>query len=889
MRRTAIVLAAALAGGAILNLDDSRQAGNMAFGADSVQAGNVIRGMLVAKTGRTLDVRPEDERRARHIVLAPRGSKMSPKFRAFLASLVIGSEVAVAVTRNAAGRRKVNVTVLSAPGKWGKLTGTVASVGQGRLVLEDGDGKTRMFAAPHLATGPDKEMTAAIARRNVGDRVEVRWRQDDWVRVRTIRVLDISPQAAAKPGFAGGTAVGKVIKKGKDFVVIKPDQGDPQRYVLQTIAGAKDLPDKDMVTAIAAVKVGDRVEAKWFKDGDPRLYSVKPAGAAQRAPKPASGSRDLGNVEHNKVTVEYARAGGVRLMMGIYTPKKFEGKLPLVVWIAGGAWRNFWTNDSRCLPGGNGVGNLVAHGYAVASISHRLARSYNGSKAWVFPAQIEDCKGAIRFLRANAAKYSFDADRIGVWGGSSGGHLAALLGTSGGVKELEGKVGGNLKFSSRVQCVADCSGPTDLAKLEAASGGFYGPGQSPPAALVGGPTAQHKELVIKANPITYVTRDDPPFLVAHGDKDNLVPINQSEMLVNALKKAGVDVTFEVIKGVGHGRATRTQEERLNRLVTEFFDKHLKGRRGRSKATFGMKTFVYKTVGNLKIEADVYRLDDARPRPVLVWLHGGALIMGTRKWVQPDLMALCRSEGYCVVSASYRLAPQVKLPQIIEDVRDFMKWVSEKGPVLFHADASKVVVAGNSAGGYLTMMTGIIDPRPKALVAYYGYGDVDGPWYTTPSKHYRKRPLISKEDAYKGITPEVVTEPGRSGRNRRQLYRYLRQNGLWTKEVTGFNPATEKAKLDPYCPVRNITAKYPPVVMIHGTADTDVPCQESLDMAAQLKKHKVRHEMFAIPGAGHGLMGGDRKLVDKAMARAREFIKANLGSVPAGSPAATPPR
>jgi|GEM_PF-127866 len=309
--------------------------------------------------------------------------------------------------------------------------------------------------------------------------------------------------------------------------------------------------------------------------------------------------------------------------------------------------------------------------------------------------------------------------------------------------------------------------------------------------------------------------------------------------------------------------------------------------GPGKAQFVMTTYTYKTVGNVKIDADVYRPDDDQPRPVLVWLHGGALMMGARKQVQLDLMDLCRSEGYCLVSADYRLAPQAKLPQIIEDLHDFMKWVSEDGPWLFNADANRVVVAGNSAGGYLTMMTGIMEPRPKALVAYYGYGDVDGPWYTTPSEHYRKQPLVSREDAYKGMTPEVVTVPVAGGFNRGRLYLYLRQNGLWTKEVTGFDPATEKKKLDPYCPVRNITPKYPPLIMLHGTADTDVPCQESLDMAEQLKKNNVRYEMFAIPGAGHGLGGGDRQQVDKAMARAREFIRENLDARPAVQPMSGP--
>ena len=275
--------------------------------------------------------------------------------------------------------------------------------------------------------------------------------------------------------------------------------------------------------------------------------------------------------------------------------------------------------------------------------------------------------------------------------------------------------------------------------------------------------------------------------------------------------------------------------------------------------------------------------------MLVWLHGGALIMGNKKGVPGDLLELCRKEGYCLVSPNYRLAPQAKLPQIREDLQDFWKWLHEKGPALFHADARRIVVAGGSAGGYLTMMSGLLEPRPNALVAYYGYGDVDGPWYTTPSEFYRKQPLISNEDAYKGMPPDVVAEPAPGGFNRGRLYLYFRQNGLWTKEVSGFDPATEKSKLDPYCPVRNITAQYPPIVMLHGTADTDVPCQESLDMVAPLQKNHVHYEMFAINGAGHGLMGGDRPMVDKAMARAREFIKENLGAGPAGAtPASSQP-
>jgi acetyl esterase/lipase len=292
-----------------------------------------------------------------------------------------------------------------------------------------------------------------------------------------------------------------------------------------------------------------------------------------------------------------------------------------------------------------------------------------------------------------------------------------------------------------------------------------------------------------------------------------------------------------------------------------------------------KTYTYKTVGDTKIEADVYRPNDATVRPVLVWIHGGALIMGSRNGVPRDLLDLCRTEGYCLVSIDYRLAPEAKLPAIIEDVKDALRWVREQGPKLLAADPKKIVVAGGSAGGYLTMMTGIaVEPRPTALVAYWGYGDVDGDWYTKPSEHYRKtRPLVTKEEAYQGIGGAVTTGAvtKEQGQSRSRYYLYLRQNGLWTKEVTGFDPATEPRKLDPYCPVRNITGQYPPILMIHGTADTDVPHDLSANMAKELARHKVAHEFVSVPGAGHGLSGGDKQLVADANAKALAFVRKHL--------------
>ena len=312
-----------------------------------------------------------------------------------------------------------------------------------------------------------------------------------------------------------------------------------------------------------------------------------------------------------------------------------------------------------------------------------------------------------------------------------------------------------------------------------------------------------------------------------------------------------------------------------------------------ETAFKKTSYTYKQVGETQIQADVYRADDEMTRPTLVYIHGGALINGSRAPVQRQLLDLAQQEGYVLVSIDYRLAPEVKLPAIIEDLKDAFTWIREKGPPLFHANPEKLVVSGGSAGGYLTLMSGIcVEPRPTALVAYWGYGDVDGDWYTQPSAHYRQAvPLIAKEEAYGGVGGKVISgvdfsaaadRPGAdssgSGKTRRaraRYYRYLRQNGRWTREVTGFDPATQRQELDPYCPVRNVTSEYPPTMLIHGTEDTDVPYALAVNMAAALARDKVSHQLVTVQGAGHGLSGGDPKERVKAHQRALDFVKRYL--------------
>jgi acetyl esterase/lipase len=162
---------------------------------------------------------------------------------------------------------------------------------------------------------------------------------------------------------------------------------------------------------------------------------------------------------------------------------------------------------------------------------------------------------------------------------------------------------------------------------------------------------------------------------------------------------------------------------------------------------------------------------------------------------------------------------VKLPEIIADVQDAFRWLREEGTKACHLDPKRLVVTGGSAGGYLTLMTGVaMTPRPTALIAYWGYGDVDGDWYTKPSEFYRKSiPLIDRAEAYKGVGGPIITgsEDGVDIKARGRFYHYLRQNGLWTTEVTGFDPTVDRTKLDRYCPVRNVSPEYPPTLWSTG--------------------------------------------------------------------------
>lgn len=267
------------------------------------------------------------------------------------------------------------------------------------------------------------------------------------------------------------------------------------------------------------------------------------------------------------------------------------------------------------------------------------------------------------------------------------------------------------------------------------------------------------------------------------------------------------------------------------------------------------TFVYKTVGDCQIEADVYRPTGPNASSAgVVWIHGGALINGSRTAIQPDQLQGYLEAGHTVIAIDYRLAPESKLPAIIEDLQDAFRWVQDAGPSLFGIDPERLVAVGHSAGGYLTLMSGVcVSPSPRALVAFYGYGDIVADWYTRPDPSYCQQPLVSEQDSgclVRGRATSEVYE----GRGKEQFYLYCRQQGIWPQEVGGREPRQEPAFFEPYCPLRNVSASYPPTLLLHGTADTDVPYAQSALMAAELGSHGIDSELITIEGGGHGFDG-----------------------------------
>lgn len=256
--------------------------------------------------------------------------------------------------------------------------------------------------------------------------------------------------------------------------------------------------------------------------------------------------------------IEYSRPGGYSLKLDLYLPENRQGvALPVVVWVHGGGWKN--GSKDKCK-----AAWLADEGFAVASINYRL------TDVAQWPAQIDDCREAVRWLRRNAGVFGLDAENIGAWGSSAGGHLAALMGTLPYAKDEA--------VSSRVSAVCDWFGPTELLTMPPNNVGNgrteEDVANSNGAKLLGCTVKDCPELAKQASAYDQVSPDDSVFLIMHGDQDPGVPIQQSIQFHNRLQKAGVPSQMKVVIGAGHGgKEFETKESRG--LVLSFFDRYLK--------------------------------------------------------------------------------------------------------------------------------------------------------------------------------------------------------------------------------------------------------------------------------------------------------------------------
>ncbi|MEH7123728.1 MULTISPECIES: alpha/beta hydrolase [unclassified Bacillus (in: firmicutes)] len=287
----------------------------------------------------------------------------------------------------------------------------------------------------------------------------------------------------------------------------------------------------------------------------------------------------------------------------------------------------------------------------------------------------------------------------------------------------------------------------------------------------------------------------------------------------------------------------------------------------------MKTVIYKEEAGYALKADFHE-PDRENAPVVVYIHGGGLLWGTRKELSAEMIQLYTNNGFAVFSIDYRLAPETKLSGILDDIQDALNWIKSEGPNQFSIDPDRIAVIGGSAGGFLALSTGTLSNKPRAIVSFYGYGDIGANWATTPNSYYLQKDRVPKEIADQLVSNQIITEA--SVQPRFLLYLYARQTGDWIQEVTGINPQMNEETIQKYSPIYNIDADYPPTLFLHGTKDVDVPYEQSVLMSEALSKASVESKLITIPNGEH-VFDKDfhNPTVQDALKEVIEFLKSHL--------------
>lgn len=284
-----------------------------------------------------------------------------------------------------------------------------------------------------------------------------------------------------------------------------------------------------------------------------------------------------------------------------------------------------------------------------------------------------------------------------------------------------------------------------------------------------------------------------------------------------------------------------------------------------------ETRVYKQINNCEIHADIY--DQGPGTPVLIYFHSGALIFGTREWLPDEQIEYLNNHGFSVVNMDYRLAPETDFESIIEDIKDAISWVRTEATRWYGFDVDKMAIMGGSAGGYLSLLAGTMALKPKAIVSFYGYGDILGDWYTEPSGYYCSKPKVDRVSALSKVGNTEITN---GTWDRFDYYVYCRQEGIWIQEVTKLDPESDADKIRHYNPIDHITKEYPPTLFLHGNQDTDVPYEQSVIMHEKLKAMGVTTKLITIDGADHVFDHNfNDEQVQSAFAELIEFLKVHL--------------
>jgi acetyl esterase/lipase len=416
--------------------------------------------------------------------------------------------------------------------------------------------------------------------------------------------------------------------------------------------------------------------------------------------------------------IEYANPDNQHLQLNIARPKDSEHLLPCVLCIHGGGFRAGTRDSYNPL-----LIKFADRGYVAASTSYRLAPKYQ------FPAAIFDVKAVVRWLKANAAVYQIDADRIGVTGDSAGGHLAQFLGVTGDAKQFEGDEG-NYAQSTRVACVVNRYGPSDFTKSY---------GKSVDAAEVlplwlGGNLETAREKHILASPLNWVTPAAAPTLILHGTDDKYVAYEQGVWMRDRLESCGVHVEMLTLEGAGHG-FKGADAERAEAAMFAFFDNQLKNSPpGGSVRIRLQRDIPYIASPDPRQKLDIYAPENATNLPVVFWIHGGGWQTGDRTSIQLKPKAFVE-KGFVFVSTGYRLLPNVEMIDIFRDIAKSLRWVHDHIGQ-YGGDPERILVMGHSAGAQLAALISIDDRYLKAeglsLGIIKGCVPVDGDTYDVPA-------------------------------------------------------------------------------------------------------------------------------------------------------------